>query len=484
MEQRDGAWGEIVIRVGRDAIGDFLEVEDTGCGMSARVLSGPLLDFGVSYWDSGLMREEWPGLLARGFEPRGRYGIGFFSVFMWGERVRVTTRRADEAQKDTIVLEFIEGAASRPLLRHCAAAERVRDGGTRVRLWLKSGASELEEVVLHRDGRAAARLSGLREICEWLCPALDVNLYVEQRDKGRQTVIEASDWLTMDGARLIERTCVGRGWSASGRLQAALAETMEEIADGDGEIAGRCSLAPFPRQIGDVSGVLCDDGLRIGDTPYIAGILRGVHAGVARGQGTPTVSRNHLLSWLGGQAMAWAALGGLLASQAQVASAIHACGVSPGPLAIGFGREGHVSAESLSQWVEAPDEVALITYQPRYGEASIYSFESEFKPEPHVIVLFTVFLRDDKEVFGNLPHRYNLREETEEAAQWERHGDRRRTLYGAAMEALSRRWQTPVGKVLLASTEEQEQHVGVMGGKAVIGPALVVRNPNRHAATG
>ena len=73
--------------------------------MSAKVLTGPLLDFGVTYWGSQLMREESVDLLAKGFNPTGRYGIGFFSVFMWGQHVRVTTRRPEEAQRDTRVLE-------------------------------------------------------------------------------------------------------------------------------------------------------------------------------------------------------------------------------------------------------------------------------------------------------------------------------------------------------------------------------------------
>jgi len=47
---------------------------------------------GASYWNSSLLREEYPGLLARGFRALGRHGIGFFSVFIWGPRVTVTTR--------------------------------------------------------------------------------------------------------------------------------------------------------------------------------------------------------------------------------------------------------------------------------------------------------------------------------------------------------------------------------------------------------
>src|SRR5262249_44941631 len=70
----------------------YIEVRDNGIGMSEALLVGPLLDFGTSYWNSPLMSREHPGLASSGFEPQGQYGIGFFSVFMWGGEVKVVTR--------------------------------------------------------------------------------------------------------------------------------------------------------------------------------------------------------------------------------------------------------------------------------------------------------------------------------------------------------------------------------------------------------
>jgi hypothetical protein len=116
--------------LGQDADGAFVEVEDLGVGMSKRVLKGPLLDFGVSFWRSWAVREEHPGLLGKAFEAAGKYGIGFFSVFMWGDRVRVTTRRYDAAIDDTKVLTFDAGLQSRPILRRADKDEQLQDGGS------------------------------------------------------------------------------------------------------------------------------------------------------------------------------------------------------------------------------------------------------------------------------------------------------------------------------------------------------------------
>jgi hypothetical protein len=60
------------------------------------------------------MHEELPGLDAKGFQSIGRYGIGFYSIFIWGERVDVVTQRYDKARADTLVLSFKKGLEERP----------------------------------------------------------------------------------------------------------------------------------------------------------------------------------------------------------------------------------------------------------------------------------------------------------------------------------------------------------------------------------
>ena len=61
VEPRSIDWGNVYVRLGKDSEGDWLEVEDSGIGMSREVLTGPFLDFGKSYWGSTLMINEFPG---------------------------------------------------------------------------------------------------------------------------------------------------------------------------------------------------------------------------------------------------------------------------------------------------------------------------------------------------------------------------------------------------------------------------------------
>jgi hypothetical protein len=92
-----------------------LEVIDDGTGMSPRVLTGPLLDFGSSFWKSDLLSEEFPGLRSSGFNSVGRYGIGFYSVFMVADSVRVASRRWDRGLDTIASITFPKGLTLRPV---------------------------------------------------------------------------------------------------------------------------------------------------------------------------------------------------------------------------------------------------------------------------------------------------------------------------------------------------------------------------------
>jgi hypothetical protein len=79
IEQQEG---EIAVALARDGDLTWLHVTDTGIGMSRYVLTEVLLDFGHSLWSRESLRTELPGLASQGFKAIGRFGIGFFSVFI------------------------------------------------------------------------------------------------------------------------------------------------------------------------------------------------------------------------------------------------------------------------------------------------------------------------------------------------------------------------------------------------------------------
>jgi hypothetical protein len=103
-----------------------LEVSDFGIGMSKEIISERLLDFGGSGWGLDPIFGEYPGLDPRKVKSIGKFGIGFFSVFMLGDRVEIRTRRFDKAFEDTLVLTFTRGLNKRPMLRTARPEERNR----------------------------------------------------------------------------------------------------------------------------------------------------------------------------------------------------------------------------------------------------------------------------------------------------------------------------------------------------------------------
>ena len=116
-----------------------LQVDDDGVGMSSTTLMTDLLDFGRSFWVRKRAAREFPGIHASGYTPIGRFGIGFFSIFMAAKRVNVFSRRFDKGLADVRCLSFKDGISLRPTL----SSERPDDMGmdlcTRVEVELKPG---------------------------------------------------------------------------------------------------------------------------------------------------------------------------------------------------------------------------------------------------------------------------------------------------------------------------------------------------------
>ncbi|WP_434622771.1 HD domain-containing protein [Azospirillum sp. B2RO_4] len=240
LQKKPESWGTITVRFDETAEGTWLEVLDDGIGMSPRVMTGPLLDFGKSFWRSSMAAEEFPGLAAAGMEATGRFGIGFYSVFMLGDRVTVTSRRYDAGFDQARTLEFRGGVEMRPILRAPTESERMEEPGTRVRVLLAKRPDEQGGILCCAKSWGGSEIADPATLLAYLAPAIDANLNFS-KDGLTNVCVRANDWITLDGDKLLERIFSKSRKPLSHERKALeqCAKSLRLLTDDRGKIYGR-----------------------------------------------------------------------------------------------------------------------------------------------------------------------------------------------------------------------------------------------------
>jgi hypothetical protein len=95
-----------------------LTICDDGVGMDEEGLTNELLVFGNSLWSSARLPQLYPGLAANPkFKPIGRFGIGFYSTFLFGDNVKVMSKPYTGGETSRNVLHFLNGLKGRAEFR-------------------------------------------------------------------------------------------------------------------------------------------------------------------------------------------------------------------------------------------------------------------------------------------------------------------------------------------------------------------------------
>ncbi|MDD5007383.1 MAG: ATP-binding protein [Syntrophorhabdaceae bacterium] len=328
FERRPDTWGQIKVSLDMREDGHWLVVEDTGIGMSEQVLTGPLIDFGVSFWRSPLAMEEFPGLIASGMKAIGRFGIGFFSVFMLGQVVRVTSRRCDKGYETARSLEFRDGTSSRPILWPAPQTEIPVDGGTKVEIRLSKdprGAGGLLSTGGH--SKSALRLARLVAA---VAPNLDVAISTSEGGT-LETVIQPKDWLIIPDAALLCRLNPALKMEEGGQAVRAM---MRPIPGRSKELYGRAFIRPERWFYESNGGWVTISGLRSQRLANVQGVLMGEAVTAARDVARPLVTKDALAEWATEQAHLIAEGIADEEQQARSAEVILECGGDIGNLAI------------------------------------------------------------------------------------------------------------------------------------------------------
>lgn len=259
LEQRDDAW--------------FLEVGDNGVGMDEDIIVAALLDFGRSGWRTDTVRSKFVGLAAGGFRPVGTFGIGFYSVFMLGDDVTVTTRHFDTGQADARELRF-NGLNTRPLLSRLPRDQQVRRGTT-VRVRLKTEPTA-PDGLLAKTGD-----NDLKHLVQRLVPSHKVPIKISDGRTNSDRALPASDLDTATPDEVFDRLYPERetfGMSQTQRvaLREEFCAQATEVLDDDGHRLGLATLerrlsSPWP----EMRGVVLVDGFRADEHSEFIGYLSG-----------------------------------------------------------------------------------------------------------------------------------------------------------------------------------------------------------------
>lgn len=176
--------GKITIKVEHKDDQTFLIVEDNGVGMSERVLTGPLLDFGTSFWTSSLIKSEFPGLRSSGFKSIGKFGIGFYSIFMIADSVFVASRNWKDGLSEIHQLKFKEGFTLRPILKKGTVRNFHSSISTQIKIKLKSSIITEDLMIEIKTNKMGSQNFNvpLSAYISALCAGLDVSIFFKGQD--------------------------------------------------------------------------------------------------------------------------------------------------------------------------------------------------------------------------------------------------------------------------------------------------------------
>lgn len=265
----------------------WLHITDTGIGMSKFVLTDVLLDFGRSLWDDKETDREWENLSNKNFKAIGQFGIGFFSIFMLGEKVRVVTRRHDTIQNEPTcwTLVFNNGLNSRPLLRQSTTNEKLSRSGTRVSVLIKK--ETLEKLCISYTEKVntsyVQKLKPFSTTCAHLAPAIDIDLIFKEKET-LSKIVSANDWKTIPIKELLSRIYPAR--------DPINEKFISDIKDEDGKIIGRATTTSNQYGIGVINGIYA------GNVNGLYGIINcNQQSDLARKTASPKIKRSELKKW-------------------------------------------------------------------------------------------------------------------------------------------------------------------------------------------
>jgi hypothetical protein len=211
----------------------------------------------------------------------------------------------------------------------------------------------------------------LLELCQYLCPAIDVNLFVVEAG-AKIKAVGANDWMSIDGKVLLERMLVeydDEKWPISEEERALFrenaAKNLRLIKNTNGDIVGRANITvgygisqQDPRL--DLRGVVTIGGLRACGLTGICGILEGYPVRASRDAAKPIVADESLWQWAEEQTELVPDLWQEPEQQAACAQYIRLCGGATKNLPIARNQGRWISATEIERMSSPPETIVIL----------------------------------------------------------------------------------------------------------------------------
>ncbi len=346
-----------------------LSVTDNGVGMSADLIVKNLLSFGSSGWLADPAIGEFNNSLPKVGDVAGRFGIGFFSIFMLGKKVKVSTKRFDEGAQHTTILEFMNGLEGRPILSSAEGEDRKTSAGTTILVEFQDSPSRRNDIKkIIKNGNF---LSFIKE----KFPAADVKISIIV--DGDESIVDGTSWRHEDSYAFLKRIEVARYDS---RL-AAYDLNIRPIYAEDGNLVGRMCLVPqfhdlrFLDYDKEPHGSIVSQGVFVTAMNF-RGLVEGQILRASRDAAKPLWGDQALAEWASEQAQLIAKMERDEEMQASCAQLVCAAGGDPGPLKCCEISSGFVSIEELKEVLGQRSEIwivhdAAVSLARRHGRVKL-----------------------------------------------------------------------------------------------------------------
>jgi len=349
----------------------WLTVEDHGIGMTADRMLSSLTDFGHSGWTSEDVLDDYPGLVSHGYRSIGKFGVGFYSVFMIAEHVEVRTLKYREASRETNVLVFPNGLSGRPLLRDAFEREEIHVGGTVVRLRLKD-APLSKEGILQAEETDGSLGDMFRTMLRSMCALLEFDvLFRGPGDSDFTKVVSGGDWKVCSPQELFENAYAEElrpsnssalGWAFLGTT---FATTARDLSDEAGDIIGRASLclsddADNVPWWTNPSARVYIGGLEAGRIMGMIGVFVGDPLRADRLRGFPLAPFEELGRWATDQALSQATGKPNSSRTQQALNIARGLGARLDEEPIAFTNAGFIAPKDLAGWAAERERVVLV----------------------------------------------------------------------------------------------------------------------------